>query len=99
MGADHYDQSLVHCPTAKLQTNLNSLSTSKIQYEFWLVCRRLVHELPHCLFHSIHTQPVSTIDNRRSSLRLFDEITEEMGLRVVDHLDASLRRNAAVICL
>lgn len=97
MEADHYEQALVRYQPQ--QTTFDSLSAPKIQNEFGLVCWRFPHELPHCLFHSIHTQPVSAVDDRRSSLRLFDEVTEEMRLRVVNHLDASLGCNAAVIRL
>lgn len=97
MEVDHYEQALVRYQSQ--QTTIDSLPAPKIQNEFRPVCWRFLHELPHCLFHSMHTQPVSAVDDRRSSLGLFDEVTEEMRLRVINHLDASLGYNAAVIRL
>ena len=42
------------------------------------------------LVYCMHPQPVATVDQGRSSLRLFHKIAKEMWLRVIEALDASL---------
>jgi hypothetical protein len=47
----------------------------------------------------MHAQPVTTVDKWCPPLRLFDKGTKEMRLWVVDHLNAALGHDAAVVCL
>lgn len=47
----------------------------------------------------MHTKPISTIDQRRPPLGLFDEIPKEMGLGIVEHFNAAFRYDTTVIGL
>lgn len=47
----------------------------------------------------MHSQPVPAVDQRGSSLGLFDKVSEEMWLGVVYPLDAALGDNAAAVRL
>lgn len=47
----------------------------------------------------IHPEPVTAIDKWRSTLGLFNEIPEEMWLRVVKTFDTALGNNTAVVGL
>lgn len=47
----------------------------------------------------IHPEPVSAIDKWRSTLELFNEIPEEMWLRVVKTFDTALGNYTAVVGL
>lgn len=47
----------------------------------------------------MHTEPISTVDQRRPPLGPFHEVAEEMGFRVVEHFDAALGHDTTVIGL
>ena len=52
------------------------------------------------LFHSSHTKPIASIDERRSPLKFSDKMTEEaMIFTKIRLLDTTLRNNAAVVGL
>ena len=51
------------------------------------------------IFHCIHTEPIAPIDQWRSSLRLFDEISKKMWLLEVESFNTSLGYDTAVVGL
>ncbi len=51
------------------------------------------------MFNRVHTEPVATIDQGRSPLRLLDEMPKKMWLRVIKSFDTALGYNAAAIGL
>ena len=51
------------------------------------------------MFDRIHTEPVTTIDQRRSSLRLLDKMAEKVWLWEVEPFDATLGDDTAVVGL
>lgn len=59
-----------------------SLSTSEIHYDF-LFLRWLIEKLSDHGFHGMHAKPVTTIDQRASSLRFLDEMPEEMWFWII----------------
>lgn len=75
-----------------------ALATAKVQYDL-VGIRMFVKKLFNNSFYRIHAEPITTIDQRRPSLRLFDEVSKEMRFLQVESFDTSLRYNAAVIGL
>lgn len=65
-----------------------SLAASQVQYEFRLL-GWLVEEIMNDMVYCMHSQPVASVNQRRSSLGLFHEIAKEMWLGVIEALDAS----------
>ena len=59
-----------------------SLPTPHAQ-DYLSLLRRLIKKLADRLLNAVHTHPVTTIDQRRSSLRLFDKIAVKMRLLVI----------------
>ena len=79
--------------------NFCLLSASQID-DYLLLFAVLLEELANDLINGFHSKPISTIDEWRAPLWLFDEVAEEMGfVGKVKTLDTALRHNAAVICL
>jgi hypothetical protein len=76
-----------------------SLPTAQIHDYLRLPCR-FFQELAHDMFDGFHSEPIAAVYERCSSLRLFHEVTEEMGfIWIIQTLNTTLRDNAAVIGL
>ncbi len=51
------------------------------------------------MVHSMHTKPIPSVDQWRAPLRLFDKVSKEMGLWIVESFHAALGHDAAIVCL
>lgn len=78
-------------------TSEHALSAAKIDNDFSL--RSLLGEKPSDrIFHSFHPQPVTPIDERRSSFEFRYEVAIILPLAaIVKLLDGALRYNTAVV--
>lgn len=51
------------------------------------------------MINSMHTKPVTSVDQWRAPLRLFNKGSKKVRLWIVESFDTAFGDNAAVVCL